>query len=168
MKSKDIPEFISNAIHFKLGELLNQASSQSRSSWSEIPKDHGIYIVHFEGKCELTFSDSVGKAKHSSPVPPNDLQEKWENILARCPTDIVYIGKGEGKEGLRQRIKQLIRFGVGKVDNHKGGRQIWQIDQIEFAIVSVNCCEAPRCVEKDLLQRFSTEHGELPLGNQKI
>ena len=112
----------------------------------------------------LSFSKSTGQAKHSDPVPVKELETKWDKLIARGPTDIVYIGKGES---LRKRIRQLIRFGLGKTRNHGGGRRMWQIKQINHAKLSSIACENPRSVEKFLLLQYKDIHGNYPLANEQ-
>ncbi len=166
MQSKDIFKRYSDfdLNHFSLSELCTRVSNQKRASWIDIPKRSGVYIVHFEGMNALSFSKSTGQAKHSDPVPVKELETKWNKLIACGPTDIVYIGKGDS---LRIRIRQLIRFGLGKAHNHGGGRRMWQIKQIDHAKLSSITCDNPRSVEKCLLLQFKEFHGNYPLANEQ-
>ena len=166
MQSKDIFERYSDLDlnHFSLSELCTRVSNQKRASWIDIPKRPGVYIVHFEGMNALSFTKSTGQAKHSDPVPVKELEIKWDNLIACGPTDIVYIGKGNS---LRKRIRQLVRFGLGKAHNHGGGRRMWQIKQIDHAKLSSIACDNSRSVEECLLLQFKDIHGNYPLANEQ-
>ncbi len=151
---------------YGLSGLLRRAAGPGRASWTDIPANPGIYVVHVEGSAGLTFSATAAEARHAETELQEFLQQKWERIQADAPTDIVYVGKGAN---LRKRVRQLARFGVGRAANHKGGEWMWQIEQIDSAQVLVQTCPAGReeAFEGELLDQFRCGHGDWPLANRQ-
>ena len=78
--------------------------------------------------------------------------------------EVLYIGKADGKKGLRQRLKQYMNYGWNNATNHKGGRAIWQIEDAGLLLLAYEECEA-RAREKQLLADYKAENGSYPLAN---
>lgn len=79
--------------------------------------------------------------------------------------EILYIGKADGKKGLRQRLKQYMNYGWGHATNHKGGRAIWQIEDAGLLLLAFEECEDARAREKQLLADYKAKNGSYPLAN---
>jgi hypothetical protein len=81
---------------------------------------------------------------------------------------IVYVGKGAGKNGLRQRVGQLIDFGFGKAVGHRGGRLLWHLE--DHRALRVFWMECPRKnaekLKKQLIARFKMMHAARPFANR--
>ena len=150
---------------FCLGALLQRVSGP-RATWTDLGKEAGIYVVYCEVKQALHFEPHSGTATYAKTTNPEFLGQEWQRINERAPTDIVYIGKGDN---IRKRVRLLVRFGVGRADNHHGGEWMWQIQEIKEANVLTQTCPVGRqkAFENWLLERFREEHGCYPLANQK-
>lgn len=81
----------------------------------------------------------------------------------------MYIGKAGGDVNrLKQRIRQLIRYGYGKVQNHRGGRAIWQIANNRHLLIRYIECNNPEITETKLLVKYQEKYGVLPVANWQI
>ena len=148
-----------------LGELLERVTSLGRTAWVDLPDSPGIYAVCLEGWEVLRFTDDPGLACHASPVSGCTLRDKRNLILNAGPTDILYIGRAND---LRKRVRQLVRFGAGQADNHRGGEWLWQLDGIYRAQLWMWRCDddAPEQLERRLLDAFKADHGDWPFANR--
>lgn len=82
---------------------------------------------------------------------------------------VLHIGKASvEKNKLKSRIRQLVRYGYGEIDNHRGGRAIWQIQNNKDLLIGYFMCNEPDIKERELLQRYRKINGVLPLANWKI
>jgi hypothetical protein len=54
------------------------------------------------------------------------------------------------------------------VDNHRGGRAIWQIENNKDLLIGYFLCNSPESKEKELLKIYKGQYGVLPLANWKI
>lgn len=149
-----------------MGQLMERTAGGKTASWTDIPSHPGIYVVYLPDGLTLSFSASTGRARQ--PIEMHVLRKKWRRIMANGPMDILYIGKGGGLRGLRQRVSQLIRFGMGLFKAHKGGKGLWQTEQIAAARILVRCCPKGReeRLKSELLLWFWNEHGDWPLANR--
>ena len=81
---------------------------------------------------------------------------------------ILYIGKADAGaaagHGLRGRLRQYARHGLGGTSHH-GGRYIWQLQDSAALLVAWRPTLDPRVEEKALLAEFETEHNALPFAN---
>ncbi len=166
MKIQDIegrlaeePEVVS------LGELLARVATPGRTTWRDLPTSPGIYVVSLPAWGARSFNARAGQAQHAATVDPRILIDKRNRILAGGPTDILYIGKAGN---LRKRVRQLVRFGVGRANNHHGGEWLWQLEGIREAQLWMWSCpgERPESLERRLLEEFRAGHGELSLANR--
>ena len=152
-----------------MSDLLRRAAGLARATWTDIPSCPGIYAVYLPDTALLSFTTHAGRAKHAVPAALGRLCAKRDSIAAAGPTDILYIGKAGGqRRALRERIAELVRFGVGKARNHKGGEWLWQVERIAEARILTLCCtrgEAER-IECELLAQFRRDHGEWPIANR--
>ena len=155
-----------------LTPLLARAEDRQRGSWIAMSGEDawrkrlpGIYIVRRPKQPAPVFLPNPGRATHASPAAQDHLVRKWEAIISRASTDVVYVGKGNF---LRGRVRLLARFGVGRCDNHKGGEWMWQIDGIEAAEIVLITCPRGRQVgfENSFLERFESVHRDHPLANR--
>lgn len=94
----------------------------------------------------------------------NTLEDKFE----KSDKKILYIGKAGGRNKLRKRIKQLIQYGYKEVNNHRGGRAIWQIENNRDLLLGYFVCSNPENMEKELLKEYFNKNGVLPVANRKI
>lgn len=157
----------------KLAPLLTRAEDRQRGSWIALSKDAawcktfpGLYIVRWPCQEAPTFLPTPGRATHAVPEESAHLVRKWEAIISRASTDVVYVGKGNC---LRERVRLLAMFGVGRRGNHEGGEWMWQINGIEAAeVVLITCPERKQVAfENSFLQRFEKNHGAYPLANRE-
>jgi hypothetical protein len=157
----------------KLSLLIARAANHKRGSWLALSDAvawrkslPGIYIVRWAEPSPPVFLPTPGKAIHARPETTDHLARKWEAIVSRASTDVVYVGKGDC---LRERIRLLALFGVGRRDNHVGGEWMWQIEGITAAEIVLITCTQGRQVgfENAFLERFESVHGDYPLANRK-
>ena len=100
---------------------------------------------------------------HSAKLYP---VEKLSSKYKDCKNQkILYIGKADGKKGLRQRLKQYMNYGWDKATNHKGGRAIWQIEDAGLLLLAFEECEDAEVREKQLLADYKAKNGSYPLAN---
>ncbi|MDE0306028.1 MAG: hypothetical protein OXI87_14290 [Albidovulum sp.] len=170
MKVSDIEGILAETTEFvSLETLLVRAAGTGRATWQDLPASPGIYVVSFPGWETRPFSAGAGQARHAEPADPGQLNERRKLILAGGPTDIVYIGKaGGGSSDLRKRLSQLVRFGVGRARNHRGGEWLWQLEGIREAQIGMWTCsrDAPELLKRRLLDEFRADHGHGPLANR--
>lgn len=136
--------------------------------FADISNRKGLYIVSRPLTMNIEFSPNttaISEFKGKSMLYNIDiLSSKFE----RSDKEILYIGKAGGEVNmLKQRIRQLVRYGYGLVDNHRGGRALWQIINNQFLLLSFVECETPRKCEKELLDNYLHTYGVLPLANWK-
>ncbi len=133
---------------------------------TEAPSCGGVYVVFHELDTVPTFlvAGTGGWFKGKDPnVDVSTLRGRW---LTSTPA--VYVGKSDGAEGIRGRLRQYIRFGAGKAIGHWGGRFTWQIENSNKLVVAWRCVkegETARGVEISLLTEFEEMYGNLPFAN---
>ena len=103
-----------------------------------VPEVPGVYWVFAPEGMAIRFSEKEYRPK-AKIYPAKKLQEKYEGCADQS---ILYIGKAEGKRGLRQRLKQYMDYGRGNGNIHAGGRAVWQ-----------------------MLQEYREKNGSYPLAN---
>ena len=129
------PKHIRNI--YSLDDLLSRAENKNRASWKDLPREPGIYIVQWTLDKEPFFSSGSDLASHAKFGRVEMLQKKWDLINEHSLTNILYIGKGDN---IRNRVRALSRFAVGKAKNHRGGEWLWQISQIRTAKLMIQTC----------------------------
>ena len=126
-----------------------------------VPNAPGVYWVFAPEGMPVCFSEQTERFKAKS-YPAKTLQEKYERCADKS---ILYIGKAEGKRGLRQRLKQYMDYGQGKGNIHAGGRAIWQISECGLLLLGYEVCENAGERERQLLQEYREKNGSYPLAN---
>jgi hypothetical protein len=138
---------------------------------SEIPKVKGVYLVlHLKNTTpEFLSIGSGGYFKGKNPnISIEELKEKWIKH-----TIVLYIGKAGGeniKATLKSRLRQYLKFGLGKNIGHNGGRLIWQLKNSENLVICWKALlgEDPAKHESDLIQLFKSKHNSSrPFANLK-
>jgi hypothetical protein len=123
----------------------------------------GVYIVYYPGQSVPEFINPGigGMFRGNDPnVDESVLLGKWVH-----GAHILYIGKAQGQRGLKQRIRQFIRFGMGQLSPHWGGRYIWQIKNNKNLIIKWTEVTGAREEERKLLKQFYKVYGKLPFAN---
>jgi len=136
--------------------------------FAKIPDAKGIYIVFKPENMHikfLPFTTALKEYKDKNMLYDVDiLNSKYE----KSDKLILYIGKAGGTNKLRKRIRQLIRYGYNEVENHRGGRAIWQIEDNRNLFVGYIMCKDPENTEKKLILDYYTKNSVLPVANWKI
>lgn len=126
-----------------------------------IPEAPGVYRVLRPEGMSIRFTEHT--YNHSAKIYPVEvLSHKYEGCKDQ---EILYIGKADGKKGLRQRLKQYMNYGWDKATNHRGGRAIWQIEDAGFLLLAFEECEDAEAREKQLLADYKAKNGSYPLAN---
>lgn len=80
------------------------------NGYSHLPKEKGVYIVVVPESFYIKFLDETTAIKEHEGKPmlyrPYDLMVKYNNSNKK----ILYIVKDGGKNGIRQRMQQFIRY----------------------------------------------------------
>ena len=142
------------------------AALKEKDSWKDIPNVPGVYwVVVPEGK-QVRFGPALPEDQGLTRYQPENLQKIYE----KNASPILYIGKANGKGGLRQRLRQYRNtlFRGGK--NHRGGRAIKQIADFEDLYLEFEPCEDCEALEHDLLLHFRLKQpgkGDYPVANHR-
>ena len=104
-----------------------------------VPEVPGVYWVFAPEGMAIRFSEQEYRPK-AKIYPAKKLQEKYEGCADQS---ILYIGKAEGKRGLRQRLRQYMDYGLGRGNIHAGGRAVWQISDCGLLLLAYEACENP-------------------------
>ena len=138
-----------------LGELF-------RDRCGGIPTAPGVYRVLAPEGVPIRFLD---RTEGPAPwYPAEELEERYRTCRDR---EILYIGKADGRRGLRQRVWQYVRYGWGGGTVHRGGRAIWQIPDADLLLLEYDCCPDCEARERALLEDYLRENGTLPLANRR-
>lgn len=126
-----------------------------------IPEAPGIYRVLRPEGMSIHFTEHT--YNHSAKLyPVEKLSSKYRDCKDQ---EVLYIGKADGKKGLRQRLKQYMNYGWSKAANHNGGRAIWQIEDTGLLLLAFEECENAEAREKQLLADYKAKNGSYPLAN---
>ena len=85
----------------------------------------------------------------------------------RGDSDIVYIGSATNQRGLRGRIGQFFSPGPTQPTNKRIQARIGGQDHYDIAWVENETIGQARSLESDLLDKYLSEHDELPPENRK-
>lgn len=146
--------------HFQTIEELHE------NGCANIPQQEGLYIVMAPSDFEITFLPNTTATTEfgdrSMIYQTEVLQSKFE----RSDRKILYIGKADGAHNtLRERIRQLIRYGYCEAFNHRGGRAFWQIENSKNLLIGYNVCEHARELERVALMEYYATYGTYPVAN---
>lgn len=131
------------------------------SNCQNIPEVPGVYWVLAPEGMTISFTEKL-RNKYAPLYPVKKLLNKYEKCTE---SEVLYIGKAEGAGGLRQRLKQYMKYGHGESRIHKGGRAIWQIEDSELLLLAYEPCDHAENREKQLLQEYKQRNGTYPLAN---
>lgn len=141
----------------------------SRLPEAEVPQSEGVYVVLRTSGAEPSFRDvsPAGWLKGRDPsVSADALRGKWVPEAT-----VVYISKasaGAVKRGLRRRLDEFRRHGLGRRAGHWGGRYLWQLTDSGELLVAWRPSPAgvtAAAEESALLTQFHLAHGRLPFAN---
>ncbi|WP_196775307.1 GNAT family N-acetyltransferase [Rhodococcus opacus] len=136
---------------------------------ADVPREPGVYVMirPSESAPEFLSTSPAGWLKGRDPSVPIDvLQAAWVS-----ESSVVYIGKASagsaGRRGLRQRLGEFRRFGVGEPVPHRGGRRIWQLADHADLLVGwkVTTDGEARPTERAMIAQFEAAHGKRPFAN---
>lgn len=131
------------------------------TSCAEIPDQTGVYFVLVPQGMDIRFRSTAVNC-HAPFYGENILRDKYRKCGNKT---VLYIGKASGKKGLRQRLRQYMKYGWNEAVNHKGGRAIWQIEHAENLVLSYEVCAEADEREHSLLKEFRKKYNTLPLAN---
>lgn len=136
---------------------------------SHVPFESGVYFVLVPDLFDVNFSNNTTAIREymgrSLLYPAEELASRFQNSDKR----IMYIGKASGERNrLRQRLRQLVRYGYGEVQNHRGGRALWQIDNAHQLLIEYLPCEQATQAEADLLHEYVNRFNSLPIANWQL
>lgn len=126
-----------------------------------LPCRPGIYRVLVPEKVPVSFIESPRNSSAES-YPSALLEQKYNQCADKS---VLYIGKANGRGGLRQRVQQYIKYGWNTAANHKGGRAVWQVENFPILLLEYEVCEDCEQREHELLAAFKRENGVYPLAN---
>lgn len=135
------------------------------SQCRQVPVGAGVYVVRRPEAHEPRFlaKSGAGWFKDLDPsYPPDVVRSSWVPGAL-----ILYVGKATGREGLRQRIGQLVNFGFGKPVGHRGGRLLWHLSDCRRLQVCWKHCgdDQAEVLKAALLDEFRSAYGVRPFAN---
>lgn len=130
---------------------------------AEIPEQPGLYFIYVPQSMSIRFQPTADN-HHAPFYDVAVLQEKYHNCGNPA---VLYIGKASGKKGLRQRLRQYMKYGWNEAVNHKGGRAIWQVEHAKCLLLTCQVCPDADAREHQLLKEFRQKYRTLPLANWK-
>lgn len=126
-----------------------------------LPCQPGIYRVLVPEKLPISFIEGSDNLR-AKGYPAAILEQKYGQCTGKT---VLYIGKANGRGGLRQRVLQYVKYGWGTAVNHKGGRAIWQVKDYPLLLLEYEVCENCEQREHELLAAYKKENGTYPLAN---
>jgi hypothetical protein len=138
---------------------------------SDVPTGAGVYIVLWTDGTDPTFlaMSPAGWFKMRDPsVSVDQLESAWVP-----ETSVLYIGKAAlgatGRRGLRKRLDEYRRHGMGEKIGHWGGRYVWQVSGGPDLSVAWRETpgDDPEVLESALIAKFVERYGQRPFANRK-
>lgn len=146
---------------YKIHPSISTLEEVHYTNCNTLPCQPGIYRVLVPEKVPVTFIESPHNSSAES-YPAALLEQKYDLCADKS---VLYIGKANGRGGLRQRVRQYIKYGWGAAVNHKGGRAVWQVENFPILLLDYEVCEDCEQREHELLAAFKRENGVYPLAN---
>ncbi len=143
------------------GGVATTLETLYRSECRGIPDAPGVYWVLAPEGVPIQFEPTAPNPA-ASFYPVDLLTQKYADCRDK---QILYIGKAGGKKGLRQRLKQYMKYGWNEAVNHKGGRAIWQIPNAGLLLLTYEPCSDCVAREHRLLRDYQAANGCYPLAN---
>jgi len=140
-----------------------------KTKCADVPLQKGVYFVVVPDLFEVTFSNNpIAIQEHMGQALLYDL-DMLKCKFSKTDKRILYIGKASGERNrLRQRIRQLVRYGYGEAQNHMGGRALWQINNAHQLLIGYLPCEQATQAEAKLLHEYFNRFETLPLANRQL
>lgn len=153
---------------------LKQYKINKASVETKLPNVKGVYFVIYPNEWpEGLFLNKESGEEFVGGNPFESHEKLWDNWVDEA--DILYIGQTGGttnsgssqKRTLKKRITELMRFGKKEVDNHRGGRYLWQHKKSDdFRVYWYPCTtENPVSLKTELLADFEQVYHKKPFAN---
>lgn len=146
---------------YKKNPTVSTLEELHRTKCSSLPCQPGIYRVLAPEKLPISFIEGSDNLR-AKGYPAAILEQKYGQCTDKT---VLYIGKANGRGGLRQRVLQYVKYGWGTAVNHKGGRAIWQVKDYPLLLLEYEACENCEQREHELLAAYKKENGTYPLAN---
>ncbi|MCE1173041.1 MAG: hypothetical protein LWW77_00330 [Propionibacteriales bacterium] len=137
-------------------------------SSSDIPLHAGVYAILRCSDQPVSFlpTSPAGIINGRTPtVPVEVLAHAWVD-----DAEVIYIGKAGASRGrgLRKRLDEYRRHGLGGRARHWGGRFIWQLADADTLLVAWKPTphDEPGIVEAQLIADFTARTGRRPFANR--
>lgn len=136
----------------------------------DIPEENGVYTVVVPQGFNIIFtanSTAILEYRSRNLLYREDLLEKkYSNVINK---NVLYYGKANRRGGLKDRIREFVKYGYKEATNHRGGRAIWQIENNKKLIIGYCPCDDPDTKERQLLLEYINANNQiLPLANWRI
>lgn len=152
----------------KISDFIGEKQkNKTKPDWNIIPTNPGVYfIVKFDKNIKFKTTSDADFAKGKEYKNLDRLYEEYN----KGDKTIIYIGKADGKNGIRQRLKQYFR----KYKSHSGGRLIWQIENNEnlrvcwIELNDIKWNENAEEFEKKLLKKYNKEYNSNSINESEL
>jgi len=118
----------------------------------------------------LPFS-KVGKSRLIASLPDGPgvyvLRSCHEFTRKKGSSDILYFGKGTNERGIKHRIRQYFSPGPTQRTNIRILDLVGDSSDYELAFVETTSIPEATMLEATLLDKYESEHGELPPENKR-
>lgn len=146
----------------RVADLRAALGHRREGMWALVPEGRGAYLVVREGPSEPVFVPvgPGGAFKGRDPnVDVRVLESAWVPGAR-----VVYVGRSSS---LRERLRGLVSFGLGRPVGHWGGRYLWQLaDASELRVCWRETPDRdPDALRSELLALFESRYGRLPFAN---